>query len=579
MAELQDGESVVVAGSTSTYTLERKGDVYSCTCPAWRNQKAPIADRVCKHLLGYLDGDIGAISAPQRAGARPAWVPEHTDSPEVNERRRSAIAEALECFPVAFDKMMSIYNLRLPKHVAYAIGFWNGLSHEEREGASHFLAGGPDGVGSLFVVGGLDRTAFLDERLEARYRLEPPEFVPVFRGFDGNHFGLWYDDPADLPRMIASFYARERDALIYAEQPTLLGSLRKRIYDSPHGHPEITEHTGAVLAWLEEVYAEELAAHREEKIGPFQRRADSTGGIGPWIPDWRAPTRRDFPQAPGRAHAYQEHAPEVDNWIARARKDLDDGKPGLALLVGHDLHHADRDAYRGVCTELLLGSYKALGRNQMFELVRLHHRYRDLKSATVYDQQPVDPADGIDWHLLEIKYGPEHERAAHAQAIDALMERGIDGNTLDLIVRLGDADLVTKAFAHVDLSWRDDKGRSVLHHMVLRCNVEAVRLLLERGADGEGPYEAVANVWTDHRADADQMYALLRAKGFGPKPKAKPLAPVSIDFKEGDRVAHVQYGEGVVKVSFGGKLTILFEKPPGEKSGMKTIAAKFVTKL
>jgi DNA ligase 1 len=51
---LADGEKVSVAGSSSTYELSRMGDVYACTCPAWRNQGAAIGLRTCKHLRAYL---------------------------------------------------------------------------------------------------------------------------------------------------------------------------------------------------------------------------------------------------------------------------------------------------------------------------------------------------------------------------------------------------------------------------------------------------------------------------------------------------------------------------------------------
>jgi len=55
---LDDGEDAEVEGSSSTYTLSRKGTVYSCTCPAWRNQSAPIDMRTCKHLRAYLGEDV-----------------------------------------------------------------------------------------------------------------------------------------------------------------------------------------------------------------------------------------------------------------------------------------------------------------------------------------------------------------------------------------------------------------------------------------------------------------------------------------------------------------------------------------
>jgi DNA ligase-1 len=57
MADLNDGESIKVQGSSSKpYELKNVGGVYSCTCPAWRNQSLAIERRTCKHLRA-LRGD------------------------------------------------------------------------------------------------------------------------------------------------------------------------------------------------------------------------------------------------------------------------------------------------------------------------------------------------------------------------------------------------------------------------------------------------------------------------------------------------------------------------------------------
>src|SRR5438270_7090472 len=51
MPDLADGESVPMQGSGSRpYVLKNVGGVYSCTCPAWRNQSVAIERRTCKHL-------------------------------------------------------------------------------------------------------------------------------------------------------------------------------------------------------------------------------------------------------------------------------------------------------------------------------------------------------------------------------------------------------------------------------------------------------------------------------------------------------------------------------------------------
>ncbi|CAN5719469.1 hypothetical protein BH11MYX1_BH11MYX1_48210 [soil metagenome] len=72
-ATLEDGDSIEVQGSSATYTLSRQGDVFMCSCPAWRNQGAPIDSRTCKHLRAHL-GDIFETSrvgnaAPQRSAS------------------------------------------------------------------------------------------------------------------------------------------------------------------------------------------------------------------------------------------------------------------------------------------------------------------------------------------------------------------------------------------------------------------------------------------------------------------------------------------------------------------------------
>lgn len=77
MADLKDGESVEVQGSGSKpYVLKNVGGVYSCTCPAWRNQSVGIERRTCKHLRklrgdaaeeARLGGDLPAAPRPAKA--------------------------------------------------------------------------------------------------------------------------------------------------------------------------------------------------------------------------------------------------------------------------------------------------------------------------------------------------------------------------------------------------------------------------------------------------------------------------------------------------------------------------------
>jgi DNA ligase 1 len=77
MPDLRDGESVEVLGSGSKpYVLKNVGGVYSCTCPAWRNQSVAIERRTCKHLRklrgdsaeeARLGGDLPVAPKPAQA--------------------------------------------------------------------------------------------------------------------------------------------------------------------------------------------------------------------------------------------------------------------------------------------------------------------------------------------------------------------------------------------------------------------------------------------------------------------------------------------------------------------------------
>lgn len=70
MPDLDDGESTEVQGSgSSRYKLRNVGGVYSCSCPAWRNQSIRIEKRTCKHLKA-LRGE--SVEMERIAGSLPA---------------------------------------------------------------------------------------------------------------------------------------------------------------------------------------------------------------------------------------------------------------------------------------------------------------------------------------------------------------------------------------------------------------------------------------------------------------------------------------------------------------------------
>ncbi len=89
MPDLQDGETFEMQGSASKpYVLKNTGGVYSCSCPAWRNQSIAIERRTCKHLR-KLRGDAaeeartgGALpQRPVKSSATSEGEPDETAGP------------------------------------------------------------------------------------------------------------------------------------------------------------------------------------------------------------------------------------------------------------------------------------------------------------------------------------------------------------------------------------------------------------------------------------------------------------------------------------------------------------------
>lgn len=80
--DLRDGESTEMQGSgKKPYILKNTGGVFSCSCPAWRNQSKPIDKRTCKHLIKLRGKDVeearigGPVTKPAKkatGGRKPA---------------------------------------------------------------------------------------------------------------------------------------------------------------------------------------------------------------------------------------------------------------------------------------------------------------------------------------------------------------------------------------------------------------------------------------------------------------------------------------------------------------------------
>src|SRR6201989_551140 len=96
MPDLADGETFLMQGSGSKpYVLKNSGGVYSCTCPAWRNQSVGIGRRTCKHLH-KLRGEEG--EGARVGGALPARPVKATAEGDETEGPPVLLAESWDNF-------------------------------------------------------------------------------------------------------------------------------------------------------------------------------------------------------------------------------------------------------------------------------------------------------------------------------------------------------------------------------------------------------------------------------------------------------------------------------------------------
>ncbi len=637
---MHDGERVSISGSSGTpYELSRRGDVYACTCPAWAKQKLPPDKRTCKHLRAHLGdahedtraGDPAAdarVAAAQTRARKALLSKDPHDPPELRARRKAALAAALARFPAAAERMRATYGMPLPRHLAYGVGFWLGLTDQEREEAWGYFGNGPAGVGEWFEPGGLDRVPALDERLHFRYRRDPPEFVTVFTGnSDGSHWGLWYDDPHELPRLLAHNWARDSSEN-GPEKATLLASLRDRLATSDF-KPDEWKHARQVLAWLDEVHAQELAAHRDERIGPPPLRTRHTiGGLDPVVRGARIPEEfTAFNTDSRRLDTYRNDPATARQWISRALDDLAKGEPMRALFLARELHWSDHDGLRDEAADLGIRAYEAIGRHPLAEVLRVHVKHRDLTSVHIYRAPPVHPlveaaatgdeelvalfladdpdpatiftalghtrklplvdrllavaAPDADARLLAIAVA-EHARAErwkqdpsdHAALIDHLLARGADpGPAFVQALANQQSSLASRLAALVDLTRPDPDGLLPLHRAAQAGAVAVARLLVDRGADrfardahGKTPHDRARDIWQTRRTESLELLGLL--------PASLVAVAVSTDYAPGDAVIHAKFGPGVVLTREGAgdtaKLTIDFA------DAQRQLLAKFI---
>lgn len=341
------------------------------------------------------------------------------------QARKTVNKRAQERFAAVARMFEEVYGMRLPKHLTFGAAFFLGLSDEERALCQVSLLGFAQWFEWL-APGLPERVATLDGRLEGRYRADPPEFLSIASGnTDGSHWGLFYDDPRELPTVVAHGYARD-DGVVSQVGTTLLASIRKEVSARSYLDADDKRRVRGMVAWLDALRPFEDAARAEENIAspPSLRVELGRGGIGVYLPGWTPPA--GLIEGYDRWEAMASDA-VASEWVARAEADLAHGDGSLAVVVGLDLHHGDRDSQREACTRLLVNGYRALGRDALAEIARVHHATRNLSSVSVYWPKEAAAQPRTEWVPPPALLAA---RALDMAALEAAIAGGASGDDL-----------------------------------------------------------------------------------------------------------------------------------------------------
>jgi DNA ligase 1 len=127
MADLADGESTQVRGSgSSVYTIRNVGGLYSCSCPAWRNQSTTIESRTCKHIR-RLRGDEAEIDRVGAAAAAPPRAKLGASGEELTKETPVLLAES-------WDSVVNVEGWWLSEKLDGVRAYWDGTQFLSRQG-------------------------------------------------------------------------------------------------------------------------------------------------------------------------------------------------------------------------------------------------------------------------------------------------------------------------------------------------------------------------------------------------------------------------------------------------------------
>jgi|AGTN01.1.fsa_nt_gi ATP-dependent DNA ligase len=153
MPDIEDGDSAEVQGSArDPYILKNTGGVYSCTCPAWRNQSLGIEQRTCKHLRQYRGDEAEMERLGGALPGRPVRAARSSSSGTAGGSASSADSDAppiLLAHP--WDSQSDLTGWWISEKLDGVRAYWDGKQFISRQGNVYmapdwFVEGLPDDI-------------------------------------------------------------------------------------------------------------------------------------------------------------------------------------------------------------------------------------------------------------------------------------------------------------------------------------------------------------------------------------------------------------------------------------------------
>jgi DNA ligase-1 len=134
--DLDDGQTIEMKGSgAKPYVLRNTGGVYSCSCPAWRNQSVAIERRTCKHLK-KLRGD--AVEAARVGGGAPQAAASGVPAPSPAESEASDAKTPALLLAHAWENDTDLAGWWMSEKLDGVRAFWDGARFVSRLGNEFF---------------------------------------------------------------------------------------------------------------------------------------------------------------------------------------------------------------------------------------------------------------------------------------------------------------------------------------------------------------------------------------------------------------------------------------------------------